>query len=144
MLTVGAFRTSTLQSLCVETNEAPLEIRRTRLSFQYCVELISNEVNPAYSTVFQYDIVATYAAKERIIKLLGLMTESHLDEVGFHPHVSTQYKTMKTPPWNLSCIEFTLNYVNTRRVILIQLYIVIIILNCWILLQIIHFFTDGS
>ena len=31
-----------------------------------------------------------------------------------------------------------LSYVSTKRVILIQFYIVHIILNCWIILQIIH------
>ena len=51
---------------------------------QYCVKPMSNEVNPAYSAVFQSDIVATYEAKARAIKPLGLRIERHLDEVGFH------------------------------------------------------------
>ena len=34
------------------------------MSLQYCVKLMSNGVNPAYSTVFQSDIIATYKAKE--------------------------------------------------------------------------------
>ena len=55
--------------LYVEANEPPLGMRRTRLSLQYCVKLMSNEVNPAYSAVFQSDIVATYEAKK--IKSLG-------------------------------------------------------------------------
>ena len=52
-LCLGAFRTSPVQSLYVEANEPPLGMRRTRLSLQYCVKLLSNEVNPAYSAVFQ-------------------------------------------------------------------------------------------
>ena len=60
---------------------------------------MSNEINPAYSAVFQSDIVATYEAKERAIKLLGLRIGRHLDEVGFHTHVIALYKVMKTPPW---------------------------------------------
>ena len=51
----------------MEANEPPLDMRRTRLSLQYGVKLMSNEVNPAYSAVFQSDIVATYEAKERAI-----------------------------------------------------------------------------
>ena len=47
----------------MEANEPPLDMRRTRLSLQYGVKLMSNEVNPAYSAVFQSDIVATYEAK---------------------------------------------------------------------------------
>ena len=59
-LCLGAFRTSPVQSLYVEANESPLDMRRTRLSLQYCVKLMSNEVNPAYSVVYQSDIVAAY------------------------------------------------------------------------------------
>ena len=71
----------------MEANEPPLDMRRTRLSLQCCVKLMSNEVNPAYLSVFQSNIVATYKAKERAIKPLGLRIERHLDEVGFHTHV---------------------------------------------------------
>ena len=56
----------------MEANEPQLDMRRTRLSLQFCVKLMSNEVSPVYSAVFQSDIVATYAAKERAIKPLGL------------------------------------------------------------------------
>ena len=101
----GAFRTSPVQSLYVEANEPPLGMRRTRLSLQYCVKLMSNEVNSAYSAVFQSDIVATYEAKESAIKPLGLRIERHLDEVGFHTHVIALYTVMKTPPWKLIVTE---------------------------------------
>ena len=62
---------------------------------------MSNEVNPTYSAVFQSDIVATYEAKERAIKPLGLRIERHLDGVGFHTHVIAPYTVMKTPLWKL-------------------------------------------
>ena len=65
----------------------------------YCVKLMANEVNPAYSAAFQSDFVATYEAKERAIKPLGLRIGRHLEEVGFHTHVIAPYKVMKTPPW---------------------------------------------
>ena len=55
-LCLGAFRTSPVQSLYVESNEPPLGLRMTRLSLQYGM---SNKVNPAYSAVFQSDIVDT-------------------------------------------------------------------------------------
>ena len=62
---------------------------------------MSNEVNFAYLVVFQFDIVATYEAKERAINIkpLGLRIERH--EVGFHTHLITPYTVMKTPPWKL-------------------------------------------
>ena len=100
-LCLGGFRTSPVHSLDVEANERPLGMRRSRLSLQYCVKLMSNEVNPAYSAVFQSDIVATFEAIERAIKPLGLRIERHLDEVGFHTYVKAPYTVMKTPPWKL-------------------------------------------
>ena len=47
----------------MEANEPPLDMRRTRLSLQYCVKLMSNEINPGYSAGFQSDIVASYVVK---------------------------------------------------------------------------------
>ena len=79
--------------------EPPLDMRWTRLSLQFCVKLMSNEVNPAYSAVFQSDSVGIYEAKERAIKPLGLKLERYLDEVSFHNHVIAAYTVMKTPPW---------------------------------------------
>ena len=76
-------------------------MRKTRLSLQYCVKLMSNEVNPAYSAVFQSDIIATYKAKERAIKPLRLRIERHANEMGFHTHVIAPNTVMKTPPWKL-------------------------------------------
>ena len=73
--------------------EPPLDMRSTRLSLQYDVKRMSNEVNPAYSAVFQSSIVATYEAKERAIKPLGLWIERHLDGVGFHTHVMEANRT---------------------------------------------------
>ena len=50
--------------------EATMGMRRTRLFLQYCVKLMSNEINLAYSAVYQSDIVATYEAKEKVIEPL--------------------------------------------------------------------------
>ena len=85
----------------MEANEPPLCMKSTHLSLQYCLKLMSSEVNPAYSAVFQFDIIATYEVKERAIKPLGLRIERHLDEVGFHTHVIAPYTVMKTLPWKL-------------------------------------------
>ena len=93
-LCLGIFRTSPVQSLYVEANEPLFAMRRTCLSLQYCVKLMSSEVNPASSTVFQCDIVDTYAAKERAIKPLGLRIERHLHGVDFHLYVIAPYKVM--------------------------------------------------
>ena len=59
---------------------------------------MSNEVNPAYSSVFLSDIVAIYEAKEKAIKPLELRVEIYLDEGALHPHAIAPYKIMTSPP----------------------------------------------
>ena len=98
-LSLGAFRTSPMQSLYIEANNPPLYLRRTRLSLQYCSQLMSNERNPAYPVVFQPQYRALYENKEKAIKPLGLRVEKHLDEMGFHPHMIAPSKVTSTPPW---------------------------------------------
>ena len=81
-----SFSHITNTGLYVEANEPSLGMRRTRLSLQYCVKLMSNEVNLAYSAVFQSDCVATCEAKERDIQPLGLRIWRHGSN-DFHLHV---------------------------------------------------------
>ena len=47
-LSLGAFRSSPVESLFVEANELPLEIRRDKLALQYVLKLKANPENPAY------------------------------------------------------------------------------------------------
>ena len=47
----GAFRTSPIESLQVETGEPSLETRRLKLSLQYYMKMKANPENPAYSCV---------------------------------------------------------------------------------------------
>ena len=63
---LAAFLTLPVQSVYVEANEPPLGIT-TRLSLEYCVKIMSSDVNPAYSAVCQSDIMVTYKAKEKTI-----------------------------------------------------------------------------
>jgi ribonuclease HI len=52
-LALGAFCTTPAQSLYVEANEPPLDIRRHRLALQYLVKLKANTSNPAYECIFR-------------------------------------------------------------------------------------------
>ena len=75
---------------------------------------MSNEVNPAYSDVFQSDIVATYAAKQNTIKPLGLRIKRNLDQLGFYHHVIAPYKIMKLHHGYISYQVFALSYILPR------------------------------
>ena len=62
-LCLGAYRTSSASSLCVEANESPLYFRRKKLSFQYCLKLSSMYNNPAYATVFNSKFHSVFERK---------------------------------------------------------------------------------
>ena len=51
-LSLGAFRSSPVESSYVEAHEPPLEIRREKLALQYILKLKANPGNPAYAVVF--------------------------------------------------------------------------------------------
>ena len=46
------FRSSPVESLYVEAQEPPLEIRRDKLALQYIYKLKANPENPAFDVVF--------------------------------------------------------------------------------------------
>jgi hypothetical protein len=50
-LSLGAFRTSPVESLYVEANEPSLEIRRIKLGMQYANKLKAYPSNPAYDFI---------------------------------------------------------------------------------------------
>ena len=51
-LVFGAFRTSLVESLYAEANEAPTNIRSNKLATQYYAKLKLYPSNPAYNTTF--------------------------------------------------------------------------------------------
>ena len=115
------------------------------MSLQYCVKLMSNEVNPAFLAVFQSDIVATYEAKERAIKQLRLRIERHLDVVVFHTLVIASYTVMKTLSWKLIVSTVCFDLCIYKK---IETYPTLYRLHYSELLEsftdYIHIFTDGS
>ena len=50
-LSLGAFRTSPANSLCVEANELPLRLRREKLALQFAIKIAANPNNPVYDTI---------------------------------------------------------------------------------------------
>ena len=51
-LCLGAFKSSPIESLYVEANEPPLEIRRIDLAMRYALKIRSNRNNPTYNSIF--------------------------------------------------------------------------------------------
>ena len=71
-LSLGAFRSSPVESLYVEAHEPPLEIRREKLALQYILKLKANPGNPAYDAVFNLKYQILYADKESATDSFGI------------------------------------------------------------------------
>jgi len=81
-LCVGAFRTSPASSKSVMANEPPLQLRRQKLTLQYCVKLASNPRSPDYSCVFNPQFKAQFIKKPNQIATLGIRTSQMLRDIG--------------------------------------------------------------
>ena len=71
-LSLGAFRSSPVESLYVEAHEPPLEIRREKLALQYTIKLKANPGNPAYDVVFNPKYQHLYANKDSVTDSFGI------------------------------------------------------------------------
>ena len=68
-LSLGAFRTSPVESLYAEAHEPQLEIRREKLALQYILKPKANPGNPAYDVVFNPKYQILYAKNQPQIPL---------------------------------------------------------------------------
>ena len=102
-LALGAFRTSPEESLHVEANEPPLELRRKKLSLQYALKLSSTPENPAYNQVFnpKQDIINITTKNENIIKPFSLRIREDLKELNITEKDTENFFFPKIPPWTI-------------------------------------------
>ena len=61
-LSLGAFKSSPVESMYVEAHELPLNERRIELSMKYGLKIKGNPKNPAYSTVFDLQHLDKYTS----------------------------------------------------------------------------------
>ena len=79
-LSLGAFRSSPVESLYVEAHEPPLEIRREKLALQYTMKLKANPENPAYDVVLNPKYQNLYANKDSATDSFGIYCKKLLKE----------------------------------------------------------------
>ena len=79
-LSLGAFRSSPVESLYVEAHEPSLEIRREKLALQYTIKLKANPGNPAYDVVFNPKYQNLYANKDSATDSFGIYCKKLLKE----------------------------------------------------------------
>ena len=97
-LSLGAFRTSPVESLYVEANEPSLSLRRIKLSLQYATKLKAHPSNPAYNCVFNPSYSDAFAKSSKI-PTFGLRIRPHLLESGINLEEIVSAPFPESPPW---------------------------------------------
>ena len=77
-LVLGAFRTSPVESLYAEADEAPANIRSSKLATQYYAKLKSCPSNPVYNAAFHPRYRELFEKREKTIQLFDLRMISML------------------------------------------------------------------
>ena len=97
----GAFRTSPIESLQVETGEPSLETRRLKLSLQYYMKMKANPENPAYSCVVNPEYKRLFNNKPGTIPTLGIRLQPHLEDMEVELDAISVVRPPECPPWLL-------------------------------------------
>ena len=100
-LALGGLRTSPVESLYVEANEAPLSLRREKLVLQYYTKLQSCPSNPAFECTIDPKYKELFDRKESaipsfVIRIPSLLVASNILSDNVHATVIPQ-----VPPWTM-------------------------------------------
>ena len=100
-LALGALRTSPVESLYVEANEAPLSLRREKLALQYYTKLQSCPSNPAFECTIDPKYKELFARKESAIPSFGIRIQSLLDASNILNDNVHATVIPQVPPWTM-------------------------------------------
>ena len=107
-LSLGAFRSSPVESLYVEAHEPPLEIRRDKLALQYVLKLKANPENPAYDVVFNPTHHELYKNKESATGSFGIHCKKLLKEAKIDVGEIATYSILDVPIWDSKAVTVDL------------------------------------
>ena len=111
----GAFRTSPIESLQVETGEPSLETRRLKLSLQYYMKMKANPENPAYSCVVNPEYKRLFNNKPGTIPPLGIRLQPHLEDMEVELDAISVVRPPECPPWLLQQPNILFNLSDLRK-----------------------------
>ena len=94
---LGAYRTSPAESLCVEANVAPLDIRRLQLGLQYALKLKTQLNNPAHQCTFSPLYEEKFNSRPTAISPFGIRV--NLQDTGIDLDVLCQSGIPAFAPW---------------------------------------------
>ena len=100
-LCLNAFRTSPSDSLHVEANEQPLNIRRLKLAMQYVIKLYGNKDKPTHKAVFGSDYTHIQDTNPNVIVPLGGRVLPHIEEADIRLELIAKQRVLNRPRWKL-------------------------------------------
>ena len=100
-LALGALRTSPVENLYVEANEALLSLRREKLALQYYTKLQSYPSNPAFECTVNPQYQELFARKESAIPTFGIRIKPVLENSDISNDNVHQTNISDIPPWTL-------------------------------------------
>lgn len=81
-LSTGAFRTSPVESLYVESNEWSLHLQRSYLSFIYFLKVNANDEHPSHSTINDLSASALFHNRPSVREPYALRVRGLAEEMG--------------------------------------------------------------
>lgn len=109
-ISTGAFKSSPIMSLCVEADEPPLSIRRTRLLLHYCASRAHTPSHPAYPYIFTTAYHNRYNRRPHSSKPIHFRYHTKLLELDVHPPtVQPLPPSPALPPWKRPPVDFNLS-----------------------------------
>ena len=108
---LGAFRSSPVESLYAEAHEPPLEIRREKLALQYTIKLKAKPGNPAYNVVFNLKYQNIYVDKDSATDYFGIHCKKLLKEAKIDVGEIVINSIPGVPIWYIEpvTVDFTLS-----------------------------------
>ena len=106
-LTLGAFRTSPINSILAETNDIPLKIERRKLACNYACKIASTPQNPTFQNTFTERNSNIYKKSQHLKKLYRL--QSYMNDLSENfPSINTR-KPSTISPWINVNLNNTIN-----------------------------------
>ncbi|KAK6189067.1 hypothetical protein SNE40_005112 [Patella caerulea] len=101
-ISLGAFRTSPVQSLYVEAHEPSLHNRRDKLALQYATKIASMPHHISFDTIFRPYHEHLYSLKTNVIPSFGIRIQPLLSQAGISQDSIANTPFFETPPWSIS------------------------------------------
>ena len=116
-LALGALRTSPVESLYVEANEAPLQLglRREKLALQYYTKLQSCPSNSAFDCTINPKYQDIFARKKSAIPTFGIRIQSLLENSNISNTNVHETIIPEVPPWTLHRPKVNLHLSNLSK-----------------------------